>query len=138
MIYLTYNTNLVKILSLLAFIPQILLIVIFSILFSSNLHFCIVLITIVFVHFNKVITAQYFLWYFSLLPLIFHQNQLFKKMKGILILSGWIICELTWNYGAHMLEYKGENMFMFMFVIEVLFFSFSVIGIKELIKEQEI
>jgi phosphatidylinositol glycan class M len=59
-------------LNLLTFLPQILLLLLLSYKFSNiyEVNFCLFCQTLVFVTFNKVVTAQYFLWYFSLLPLI--------------------------------------------------------------------
>jgi phosphatidylinositol glycan class M len=137
MIYLTYNTNLAKITSLLAFLPQAVLILVFSVLLSFKyLNLCLVVITTTFVHFNKVVTAQYFLWYFSLFPLIITNNGLFKKFKGFVLAVVWLIVELIWNYFAHELEYNGKNKFVEMYFVEAVFFIISIYGIKELIKEQ--
>lgn len=139
MIYLTYNTSLANLLSKLAFLPQALLILIFSCVFSSkNINFCLVIITMIFVHFNKVITAQYFLWYYSLLPILYYSNNLFKMKKGLIILVLWWAVELSWSYFSHQIEYQGKNEFLGMFVVNALFFSVSLFGIKELIVEQQL
>lgn len=137
MIYLTYTSSLSKIVSLLAFIPQMTLILVFSCIFFNNINFCLVLITMIFVHFNKVVTAQYFLWYFSLFPLIINQNSFFHKKKGMICFGLWFIIEGIWNYYAHLLEYKRVNTFREMFYIEVLFFGISSYIIKELVKENK-
>ncbi len=133
-LYLTYNTNTAKVVSFFAFLPQMLLILLASLIFYSDLSFCIILITMIFVHFNKVITAQYFLWYISLIPLLIHRNDLFKQKKGLITFTVWIILELVWNFYAHRLEQLGINSFIELYIIEVLFFITSCYLISLLIK----
>ncbi|KAF7126433.1 hypothetical protein RHSIM_Rhsim11G0028900 [Rhododendron simsii] len=49
---------------------------------------CITSYTVAFVAFNKVITAQYFVWFFCLLPLILPWSNMKLKWKGFTPLSG--------------------------------------------------
>ena len=56
-------------LSILSFLPQVLLIISTSWAFRRYLPFSIFYLTWMFVTFNKVCTGQYFIWYISLLPI---------------------------------------------------------------------
>ena len=94
----------------------------------------------IFVAFNKVITAQYFIWYLSLLPLIIEKNKLFstKKIKGIIMFSIWLFFEIIWNSYSHFLEYNGENKFLEMWIIDLGFFIINSYIIKETISNTQI
>jgi phosphatidylinositol glycan class M len=104
----------------------------------ENINLCLILLTMIFVHFNKVITAQYFIWYLSLLPLIINKNMLFseKKIKGIFIAGIWMFFEGIWNTYSHLLEYNGKNKFIEMWIIDVCFFLINCWGIKEIIENE--
>ena len=88
MLYLTVGDDDIG-LNVLAFLPQVVLLLLLTYKYSSiyEVNFCLFCQTLVFVTFNKVhqtkvalwchkpasfkvVTAQYFLWYLSLLPLI--------------------------------------------------------------------
>ena len=68
-------------LNLITFLPQVILLVVVSLKFNRihDINFAMFCQTLIFVTFNKVVTAQYFLWYFSLLPLILPQLGFSKK-----------------------------------------------------------
>ena len=134
-IYLTYDINFSKYLSLVTFLPQIILILLVTIFLYKDINLCLIILTIIFVHFNKVITAQYFIWYLSLIPLIIHRNLLFsvKKCKGIAMFIVWIFFEMIWNTFSHFLEYNGENYFISMWIVNIIFFLTSCLFVKELI-----
>jgi phosphatidylinositol glycan class M len=94
----------------------------------------------IFVTFNKVITAQYFLWYISLIPLIVGHNKLFDYKKhggrviyGLILFVLWLYFELIWNNYSHYLEYKGQNLFLNIWVINAGFLLINSVIIKEII-----
>lgn len=106
-IYLTYDNDFSKYLSLVTFLPQMILILTVTIFLYKDINLCLIILTMIFVHFNKVITAQYFIWYLSLIPLIVHRNLLFnvKKWKALIMFIIWMFFELIWNSYSHLLEY---------------------------------
>ena len=59
-------------LNLITFLPQVILLLVIALRLNRlhDVNFSLFCQTLVFVTFNKVVTAQYFLWYFSLLPLV--------------------------------------------------------------------
>ena len=134
LIYLTYNSKLSKFLSLITFFPQIILILLTTLLKYENINLCLILLTMIFVVFNKVITAQYFIWYLCLMPLIIDRNLLFneKKKKGIFLAGIWMFFEAIWNNFSHLLEFNGKNKFIEMWLIDVCFFLVNCIIIKEI------
>ncbi len=60
-----------------------------GIAFSADLCLCMTLQTIAFVAFNKVITAQYFMWYIGLLPLALCRFRLSWKL-----MLAWLLAEV--------------------------------------------
>lgn len=81
--------------------------------------------TITFVIYNKVITAQYYVWYLSLLPLITpYLNISFKK--GVLLCFLWLLSELNWLYWGYGLELHGKNTFKEVYIIIYLDMDFKL------------
>ena len=140
LIYLTYDSNLSKMLSYIAFLPQVILILFVTLYLYKHINLCLIILTMIFVAFNKVITAQYFIWYLSLLPLIIEKNKLFsiKKFKGIIMFSIWLFFEIIWNSYSHFLEYNGENKFLEMWIIDLGFFIINSYIIKETISNTQL
>jgi phosphatidylinositol glycan class M len=143
LIYLTYNNQLSKLLSLVTFVPQALLVGISSLTLFHNINLCMVIVTMIFVTFNKVITAQYFLWYISLIPLIIPFNKLFdfknhpgKVVYGLFTFLVWLALDLLWNNYSHHLEYKGKNLFLELWGVNIVFFLVNCWIIKDLITNQ--
>ena len=76
--------------SLLAFLPQLVLLVVLSAKFYRDLPFCLFVQTIAFVAFNKVITSQYFIWYITFLPVVWPTLHLRARGVGGAVLVAWI------------------------------------------------
>jgi len=87
MIYQSYDTAASGFLSILAFLPQWLVIIAAGLAFYQDLFLALVIQTWCFVAFNKVVTEQYFLWYLSLLPFIMINNGVLQTKKGILAIA---------------------------------------------------
>ncbi|KAI8644408.1 PIG-M-domain-containing protein [Parasitella parasitica] len=76
---------------LIAFIPQLALVVVIGIAFGKDIFFATFVQTFVFVTFNKVITSQYFMWYICLFPLILPSTNIKFKGKGLSLLFAWVV-----------------------------------------------
>jgi len=122
-------------LNLTTFLPQLVLLLLITYKFSNiyDLNFCIFCQTLVFVTFNKVVTAQYFLWYLSLLPLILPNLKFSRKdiFIGTLL---WGFAQGSWLLPAYLLEFKGINTFLFIWLEGVAFFCANVGILAKLIR----
>ena len=104
-----------SLISLLLFLPQWTLVVVAGLLFYHDLFFAMVLQTWSFVAFNKVYTAQYFLWYLSLLPFIALNNRLTLTRSLLpLALAIYALQSLFipyWESLAFKIEFEASNAF---------------------------
>ena len=73
----------------------------------SDLPFCLFAQTFVFVAYNKVVTSQYFLWYLSLLPLVFPARIRLTRSEMATLLLLWGFTQASWLLPAYFLEFKG-------------------------------
>jgi len=92
---------------------------------ASHFDQCLALQTLGFVTFNKVVTAQYFVWYIALLPMAVGSADV-GMTHGVLMIAGWLATELHWLYWAYRVEFLGLNDFRGVFVAGVLFFAVNV------------
>jgi hypothetical protein len=96
--------------SVLFFLPQLLLsiVVIYKVI-DIDLSLCLLLLTLIFVAYNKVVTAQYFTWYICLLPTSLTSLPSTSLMKLGQALFYWVLCCLLWLFTAYGLEFNGRN-----------------------------
>jgi len=136
MLYLTVGDDDIG-LNVLTFLPQVVLLLLLTYKYSSiyEVNFCLFCQTLVFVTFNKVVTAQYFLWYLSLLPLVLPSLLISAKqlLLGALL---WGFAQASWLLPAYLLEFKGNNTFLFIWLESLAFFCANVTILARLIRRQ--
>ena len=127
-----------KITSMLLFFPSIFLICLITYKFYKKIIFCCFLLTYVFVIFNKVVTAQYFVWYIQFIPIFFYETKIFRENKkvkkfSILVLL-WFLVVIAWNNMAFRFEAKSQDVFYFFHLFNIIFFLINIFLAKELVK----
>ncbi|EGR29811.1 hypothetical protein IMG5_148380, partial [Ichthyophthirius multifiliis] len=85
-------------------------------------------------------TAQYYIWYMCLMPLILARNEMyFQKKKLFFLLWGiWLASELLWNLGSYYLELQGINVFLYIWMSSLLFFIINCFVICFFLKYQKV
>ncbi|XP_059479902.1 GPI mannosyltransferase 1 [Neocloeon triangulifer] len=85
----------------------------------------------IFVAYNKVVTAQYFIWFLSLLPAC--AARLRVSATRALVLTGiWLVTQVTWLLPAYLLEFQGLNTFLLIWLYSLAFFIVNVFVLAEL------
>lgn len=108
---------------LVAFLPQFIVQLALVLFFAKDLPFCLFSQTVAFVAFNKVITAQYFVWFFCLLPLILPWTKLRLWWKGLICIGIWFAAQVHWLGWAYLLEFKGRNVFIQLWLASIIFLA---------------
>ncbi|KAF7836192.1 GPI mannosyltransferase 1 isoform X1 [Senna tora] len=134
-IYLHYGNDISMVEKLISFLPQFMvqLVLIFS--FAQDLPFCLFVQTVAFVAFNKVITAQYFVWFFCLLPLILPWSKMKLKWKGLLCILVWMGAQTHWLLWGYLLEFKGKNVFLQLWAASLLFLAANIFVLVVIIRQ---
>ncbi|CAI9108706.1 OLC1v1008381C3 [Oldenlandia corymbosa var. corymbosa] len=122
-LYLHYEYDFSVLEKLISFLPQVLVQLVLVLRFSHDLPFCFFLQTLAFVAFNKVMTAQYFVWFFSLLPLILPWTKMKLKWQGLALSLIWIGAQTHWLMWGYLLEFKGKNVFIQLWLASIMFLA---------------
>lgn len=135
--YLTYLTKSLSLnnifFSLLPMCNQFVLIITLASKYSNkNLSLCILIQTMIFVFYNKVLTGQYFSWILILLPLSIDHLSPIIRSKFVLI-SIILINIFLWVYFAYAIEFEGLNSFFMLWICSLMFFILNNIFIFHLI-----
>ncbi|XP_027341361.1 GPI mannosyltransferase 1 isoform X2 [Abrus precatorius] len=120
-IYLRYGHDTSVVEKLISFLPQFLVQLVLVFCFAQDLPFCLFVQTVAFVAFNKVITAQYFVWFFCLLPLILPWSKMKLRWDGLSCILLWIGAQTHWLMWGYLLEFKGKNVFLQLWMASLLF-----------------
>ncbi|KAM9988078.1 hypothetical protein ACTFIZ_003426 [Dictyostelium cf. discoideum] len=120
------------IVALASFLPQVILLLAITLVYFNDLEFCLLLETITFVAFNKVCTVQYFIWYYSILPLVIPSSSL-GLIQYIILFAVWMGSQGLWFYSAFNLEFLGLQTFWNIWVAGLLFFIANIYILVKLI-----
>jgi phosphatidylinositol glycan class M len=132
-----FAQNLVS--KILFFAPQCVLILVVAWKYRFQpLYHGILLTTMIFVTFNKVSTAQYFIWYAPFMhlcsPFLLFKLRLCPKhinVVHILVLICWLGSGVSWLYHAYQLEFESVSNFWYVWKSTAVFFvmNCAVIGL---------
>ncbi|KAK4796644.1 hypothetical protein SAY86_028970 [Trapa natans] len=122
-IYLHFEREFSLVEKLISFLPQLTVQLVLVLSFAWDLSFCLFLQTVAFVAFNKVITAQYFVWFFCLLPLILPWSKMQLKWEGLGCIVLWMGAQTHWLIWAYLLEFKGKNVFLQLWFASLVFLA---------------
>ncbi|KAJ5778754.1 hypothetical protein N7520_002000 [Penicillium odoratum] len=135
LLYLTAAGNAESHFEALAFLPQLLLVVVALplVLAKKSLATAMLAQTFAFVTFNKVCTSQYFLWYLILLPFYLPSSEFIRKPAlGISAALLWVIAQALWLQQGYYLEFLGLSAFVpGLFLASLFFFAVNawILGI---------
>ncbi|KAF9920503.1 pentamidine resistance factor [Linnemannia zychae] len=136
-IYLTFTSPTGTLVGVLTFVPQLALVIAIGCCFGKDIFFCAFLQTFAFVAWNKVCTAQYFMWYIVFLPLMIpnltSNPRMSLKSQGRNMLIGWVATQALWLSQAYNLEFLGMNTFWNLFIASALMYATNVWILVELI-----
>lgn len=136
-IYLHHQQGFSSIQRLASFLPQLIVQLALIARFCRDLPFCMFLQTVAFVAFNKVMTAQYFVWFFCLLPLILPWSSMKLKWKGLACMLVWMGSQLHWLMWAYLLEFKGRNVFVQLWLAGLVFLAANTFVMLMVIKHHK-
>lgn len=133
-IYLHHGYSFTLVERLLSFVPQFLVQSVLTAYYAKDVAFCFFIQTVAFVAFNKVITAQYFVWFFCLFPLILPWTTLMLRWKGTLCMLLWTAAQVHWLMWAYALEFQGKNVFLQLWLASITFFGANIFVLSIIIR----
>eukprot|EP00770_Monocercomonoides_exilis_P002818 MONOS_2800.1-p1 / transcript=MONOS_2800.1 / gene=MONOS_2800 / organism=Monocercomonoides_exilis_PA203 / gene_product=glycosyltransferase / transcript_product=glycosyltransferase / location=Mono_scaffold00060:56705-58508(-) / protein_length=424 / sequence_SO=supercontig / SO=protein_coding / is_pseudo=false len=109
------------------FLPQLILWLFLSIALYKELPLCLFANTLCFVMLNKVCTVQYFVWWFSLLPLALPFAPSVTMFSFGAIILAWLLIQVLWIRLSYQIEFLGRADFFPMFLSCILFFISNLV-----------
>ncbi|KAI8322306.1 GPI mannosyltransferase 1 [Martensiomyces pterosporus] len=137
-IYLTFQSPASLTMGLLSFLPQAVVVTSLGFAFGKDLYFAAFAQTFAFVAYNKVCTAQYFMWYICFLPVIWPYNSQKLVAKGLVVLGVWFGSQALYLQQAYRLEFLGENTFTLLWAAGLVIFVANNWVLQQIISTQRI
>ncbi|KAJ1989659.1 GPI mannosyltransferase 1 [Coemansia spiralis] len=137
-IYLRFLSPASLAMGLLSFLPQLTVVSMLGVAFGADLYFAAFVQTFAFVAYNKVCTAQYFMWYICFLPVIWPQNSQKMVPKGAILIGVWLGSQALYLQQAYRLEFLGQNTFLPLWLTSVAIFATNNWILGQIISSQRI
>ncbi|KAJ2019018.1 GPI mannosyltransferase 1 [Coemansia sp. S100] len=137
-IYLTFRSPASAVMGLLSFLPQAIVVSVLGFVYGRDLYFAAFAQTFAFVAYNKVCTAQYFMWYMCFLPVIWPYNSQRLVVKGLILLGVWFGSQALYLQQAYRLEFLGENTFAQLWIAGLAIFVANNWILQQIITTQNI
>jgi phosphatidylinositol glycan class M len=118
----------------LAAVPQLALLLVLAVSLHRDLPLCLLMQTWAFVAFNKVSTAQYFVWYLSLLPAALQKVPWPLPPRLRAAAAAWVVTQLHWLLWGYLLEFEGRGVHLGLWTAGVLFLAanaFCMVALME-------
>jgi len=120
-------------------LPMLSVVLVLGFLLAHDMPFALFAQTLAFVTFNKVCTAQYFVWWFMLLPLILPSLLKSHRRKHVIFsFSLWTITQLQWLAWAYSLEFKGMQVYRSLWIASLAFFGANIWFLVNIIDAYEL
>lgn len=108
-------------------LPAIIVVTKLGISYAQDIPFALFVQTLAFVAFNKVVTAQYFVWWFMLLPLVIPAIVRSSRRNQVAFaLFIWLIAQLHWLAWAYALEFEGAQVYERLWLASIAFFAANI------------
>ncbi|PIA19052.1 hypothetical protein COEREDRAFT_38438 [Coemansia reversa NRRL 1564] len=137
-IYLRFYSPASVAMGLLSFIPQAIVVATLGLSFGGDLYFAAFAQTFAFVAYNKVCTAQYFMWYICLLPVIWQYNSRQLVPGALVLISIWLGSQAFYLQQAYRLEFLGENTLVLLWAAGAVIFLANNWILCQIISSQQI
>jgi phosphatidylinositol glycan class M len=111
----------------LAALPQFALLLVLSVSLHADLPLCWLLQTWAFVAFNKVSTAQYFVWYLSFLPIALQRVPWPLPQRLQVAGVAWTVTQLHWLLWGYLLEFEGRGVHLGLWSAGVVFLAANAV-----------
>jgi len=117
-------------LGLLTLTPQLLAVAVYGLIYGSRRKYVPLAMfaqVFAFVTFNRVVTSQYFLWYLMFVPVLYADLEKTMPLWQLVLLPMlWIVAQASWLFPAFLLEFKGMDCFLPIFLEGIAFFCCNV------------
>lgn len=108
-------------------LPAMIVVTKLGITYARDIPFALFVQTLAFVAFNKVVTAQYFVWWFMLLPLVVPAILRSGRRNQVAVtLFVWLIAQLHWLSWAYALEFEGAQVYERLWLASMAFFAANI------------
>jgi phosphatidylinositol glycan class M len=118
----------------LAALPQAGLLLVLAATLHARLPLCWLLTTWAFVALNRVSTAQYFVWFFGLLPAVLQHVAWPLPRKLVVAGAVWAAAQLHWLAWAYLLEFQGQGVHLMLWGASTAFLAANALCMCALIE----